>query len=134
MAGKIAERIRRNIEQNTPWLMDDSKTGPLVAKLQQELTAAQGQLSETLVKYTEAKMKLKGKDELRDIEVEDMLSRRLTAESNAVSDLLQINEGGALARLVEKTLASMLGFSPKDIEKANQEAISEQSNEESDAA
>ena len=127
MADKIAERWKRNIEANSPWLLDDSKTGPALAKMTRELQAAQGQVGELMTKLADAKIKLKGKDELRDIEVEDATTRRLTAEAGAVQALASINELGGLKKLIEQTVAQMLGFTPDQITAANKAAIDEQS-------
>ncbi len=117
MADKVAERIKRHIEATQPWLLDDSKTGALVQQLQQQVQQMNGQLGEAMTKLAEAQVKLKGKDELREIEVYDAETRRLTAEGNAVTDLAQINETGPLRRLIEETIAQMLGYSIDDVER-----------------
>ena len=121
MADKIAARIKRHIEATQPWLLDDSKTGALVQQLQQQVQQMNGQLGEAMTKLAEAQVKLKGKDELREIEVYDAETRRLTAEGNAVTDLAQINEAGPLKRLIEETIAQMLGFSIDDIKRVKDE-------------
>ena len=102
-------------------------SGPALAKMTQELQAAQGQVGALMTKLADAKIKLKGKDELRDIEVEDATTRRLTAEAGAVQALASINELGGLKKLIEQTVAQMLGFTPDQITAANKAAIDEQS-------
>lgn len=126
MAQQIAERIRRNIEHNQPWLLEDGQIGPLVAKLQQDNADLTKQLGELMEKLVENRIRLRGKDELRDIEVADSQNKRLTAETGAVESLVKIGEGHGLKKLVQQTLAEMLGFDPNQIEKANKDVIAEQ--------
>jgi hypothetical protein len=140
MADKVAERMRRQIEATQPWLLDDSKTGALVQQLQQQVQQMNGQLGSAMEQLSEAQVKLKGqteearhKEELRQIEVYDAQTRRLTAEGNAVSDLAQINETGPLRRLIEQTVGQMLGFSLEDIERAKNEALEASEGEEQGA-
>jgi hypothetical protein len=70
-------------------------------------------------------MKHKEKGELREIEVYDAQTRRLTAEGNTVSDFAQIGETGILQRLVEQTVAQMLGYSIEDVEEARRQNAQE---------
>ena len=58
---------------------------------------------------------------LREIEVYDAETRRLAVEGNAVTDLAQINETGPLRRLIEETIAQMLGYSIDDIQRVKGE-------------
>ena len=77
-------------------------------------------------KLAEYRIKVRSKDELRDIEVADAGNKRLTAEAGAVKALVKIGEGHGLKKLVQQTLAEMLGFDPNQIEKANKDVIAEQ--------
>ncbi|HVI04838.1 MAG TPA: portal protein, partial [Sphingomicrobium sp.] len=88
MADKIAERIKRHIAANMPWLLDDSKIGPVLADLQQKLSNSQSQLGDTLLRLSEARLRLKGKDELRDIEGFNAETRRMDAIIKAVKELM----------------------------------------------
>lgn len=125
MANKIAERFKRNIKANSPWLLEDNQGGPAFAKMQEQLQAAQGQIGDLMTKLAEARIAKRGKDELRDIEVFDAETRRLTAEASAAEGMIKIREGGILARLVEEQLARLLGFSLADVERANKANIEE---------
>jgi hypothetical protein len=68
MAQQIADRIRRNIEQTMPWLLQDGQVGPVIQKMSKELQDAQNQIGELMEKLTEQRQRSRGKDELRDIE------------------------------------------------------------------
>lgn len=134
MADKIAERLRRQIEQTAPWLLKDGQVGPLVQKLQTDLQTAQQQNADLMERLADARIKLKGKDEMRNIDVYDANTRRLSAEAGAVEGFLKLDEGGILAKMIQKTVGQMLGFSLEDIEKANAEAIANQSEGKESAA
>jgi hypothetical protein len=123
MADKIAERIKRHIAATTPWLLDDAAQGPAVQNMQEQLQAAQGQVAELMEKLADARMKSKGKEELRDIEAYDADTRRLTATGNVVSDFIQAGEGGILKPLIEKVVAETLGFSLDEVEEANRDVL-----------
>jgi hypothetical protein len=124
MANEIAERIRRNIEQTMPWLLKDGEIGPLVAKLTAELKDQQAQTAELMEKLAETRVRVRGKDELRDIEVYDAQTKRLTAEGNVVADFSKLGgEAGGLKKLIEQTVAQMMGFGLEEIEKANKDVI-----------
>jgi hypothetical protein len=119
MADEIAERIRRNIENTAPWLVKDGQVGPVVQKLQADLTNSQQQVAELLEKLTEARIKTKSRAELRDIEVEDAMTRRLAAEGNVVTDFAKLGDSiPELKLLIRKTLADMLGMGLRDVESA----------------
>ncbi len=132
MAAKIAERIKRHIEATAPWLLDPSQQGALVKQLQAQNQQMTSQLGEAMTKLAEAQVKIKGKEdeskhkeELREVERFDAQTRRLAAEGNTVSDLAQISETGPLRRLIEKTIADMMGYSEDELEQAKQESEDE---------
>lgn len=134
MAEDIAERIKRNIAANSPWLLDEnqSQAGPAFKQLQEQLSDTQTQLTsmqdqntELMSKLAEAKIKEKTREEKRDIEAMDADTRRLTAEAGAVESLAAIGEGGGLKVLIRETIADMLGFTPDQIEQANAQALME---------
>lgn len=66
-ADKIAERLRKEIEALKPYLFDEG-LGPQMAKLQADLNNAQSEVAELLQKLAEANLRLRGRDEKRDIE------------------------------------------------------------------
>ncbi|MDE2468814.1 MAG: hypothetical protein KGL35_08735, partial [Bradyrhizobium sp.] len=129
MADKIAERLRRHIEATAPWLLDDSKTGPVVAKLQEAAQKAEANAAELMTQLADVRMKLRGKDELRDIEAENAKSKRLVDEAHAAKEIVELGEGHGLKKLVQQTIAELLGFDPDQIERANKDVIAEQSRE-----
>jgi hypothetical protein len=88
MAQEIAERLRRNIEQTMPWLLKDSQIGPIVQNLQQELQKSQQQTAELLEKLAAARIKMRGRDELRDIESFNADTRRMAEEIKAMKELM----------------------------------------------
>jgi septation ring formation regulator EzrA len=125
MADEIAERIRRNIEQTAPWLVKDGQVGPVVQKLQADLANSQQQVAELLEKLADARLKMKGRAELRDIEVEDAMTRRLTAEGNVVTDFAKLGDSiPELKLLIRQTMADMLGMGLRDVEAAVQPELS----------
>jgi hypothetical protein len=67
--------------------------------------------AELLEKLAHEKIKMSGKDELRDLEWEQQKTDRLTAEGNVVQDILQLDKSGSLARVLKrqmlKTMVSM---------------------------
>ena len=68
MADKIAERIKRKIKNLTPWLLDD-QPGPIIQQLQEQINTLSKQLGDALQNLAEKTLKLKGKEEMRDIDV-----------------------------------------------------------------
>lgn len=123
LADKIAERIKRKIRAVSPWLLDD-QPGPVVSNLQNQINQLSGQLADALQKLAENKLKLKGKDERRDIEVFDAETKRLTAEGNVVGDFAKLGlDNEELKRLVRQTVAQMMGFNLQEVTAANEEAL-----------
>lgn len=125
MAQEIAERLRRDIENTMPWLLKDGQVGPIVKNLTAELQNSQQRLGELMEQLAEARLKVRSKDELRDVEVENAKTRRLTAEAGAAESLIKLGEGHGLKALIQQTLAEMLGFDPSQIEKANKAVVAE---------
>lgn len=87
LADKIAERLRRKIQNNAPYLLQDGGANPQVAQMQQALEAAQGQVGELIQKLTEKNLELKNKGEENDVKRFEADSKRLTAETNSIVDL-----------------------------------------------
>lgn len=87
LADKIAERLRRDIKNNTPWLLEDGAQNPQLAQMQQMLTDAQGQVGELIQKLAEKNLELKNKDDETSVKRYEAESHRLTAETNSIVDL-----------------------------------------------
>jgi hypothetical protein len=126
MAQEIAERLRRDIEQNMPWLLKDGQAGPVIQKLTGELQNAQSQVAELIQKLADARLRMRSKDELRDIEAKNAETKRFTAEADASYQLLDLGESEGLRILIQKELGRLLGFKPDAIEKANKANIEQQ--------
>ena len=123
MADKIAERIRRKIKAETPWLLDD-QPGPVVAKLNEQIQKQGEQIAELLQKLAEKTIALKGKDEMRDIEVYEAHTKRLKEEGNVVSNLIELGHGKAeLDNLLDKTIHDMHMDHIDQIQEDNQATI-----------
>ena len=123
LADKIAERLKRKIRAVSPWLLDD-QPGPVVNGLQKQIQTLSGQLADALQELAEKKIKLKGKDEMRDIDVYDAETRRLVGEGNTVSNLIQLGGDNAeFKRLIRQTIAQMMGFNLMPVQEANAEEL-----------
>lgn len=107
LADKIAERLRRDIKNSAPWLLGDA-TNPQLAQMQQMLTDAQGQVGELIQKLAEKNLELKNKDEENSVRRFESDSKRLTAESNAITDMKKSNvELHQLMMTITQTLNDM---------------------------
>lgn len=108
MADKIAERLRRDINANAAYLLDDNMPTPQVAQLQQALEAAQGQVGELIQKLAEKNIELKNRDDENAIKRHEADSKRLTAETNSIVDLKNSQvEMNKLLQAITETLADM---------------------------
>ena len=104
LAQEIAERILRNIKHTQPWLLDDNAVGPLVQQLQSDLANLQQQNSELMERLATARMQVKQKRELRDIEMEGADNERLATVVDAFVKLSEIGVNQAeLANLIRQT-------------------------------
>src|SRR6185312_2378493 len=108
LADKIAERLRRKIQANAPYLLEDGAANPQTAQLQKLLTDAQGQVGELIQKLAEKNIELKSRDEENAIKRFDADSKRLTAETNSIVDLKKSNfELHQLLLTITQTLNDM---------------------------
>lgn len=125
MADKIAERIKRMIKATTPWLLDDQAPTPQMQQLQQQNQSLQQQVAEMLEKLAEYRIKLKGKDELRDIEASDAENRRFDSLVSAIKELHGMNlSENEFGHQLMKTLHDMDQTELTNIQAANKDAIS----------
>jgi hypothetical protein len=85
-AEDLMERLQKEIKATKPYLFDD-KVEPQVMALQQQnqrLVALNGEL---MTKLADASLKIRGRDELRDVESFNAETKRLEAIINAVAKL-----------------------------------------------
>jgi hypothetical protein len=110
LADKIAERLRRDIETNAPFLLKDGVPSPQMVQMQQALEQAQGQIGELIQKLAEKNLELKDKQEDRNIRSYEAESGRLTAEAGAIEKLqgMQV-EMRELMLTIAETLHGMRG-------------------------
>lgn len=135
MADKIAERIKRNIEANAPWLLQDTP-GPVIKQLQQQVDTLSKQLGDALQDLAEKTLKLKGKDEMRDIDVFDAQTRRLVGEGNTIKDLASTpGLEAAIVGLIRENIQQMLGDrSIEEVEAATRPLLNQAAESDSEAA
>ncbi len=88
LADKIAERLRAKIRNTQPWLLDDEAPGPIMQKLQGDLNQATQQIGELLEKLADEKMKIKSRDQKRDIDAFRAETGRIKDFGNTVKDLV----------------------------------------------
>lgn len=84
---KIAERLEREIKATKPYLFDDGVSPDLAAMQQQvqKLTALNGDLMQ---KLAELQLRIRGKEELRDVEGFNADTKRLEVQLKALTELL----------------------------------------------
>lgn len=126
MSDDIAERMKRNIRANAPWLLEDAKVGPAFQKLQEELAKANETVGGLLEELSKKTLALKAKDEMRDIDVFDAQTRRLTAAANSIVDLKDTMVGDDLVRAIMQVLKDMGAFNLTDVIQANKPALDRQ--------
>lgn len=106
-ANDIAERLRREIEANMPYLLGQGPT-PAMQQMQAALQQAQGQVAELIQKLAEKNLDIKNKEEEHRIWQYEAESKRLTAETNAIVDMkkmqIELNE---LMQTIMQTLGQM---------------------------
>ncbi|HEX5508934.1 MAG TPA: portal protein [Pseudolabrys sp.] len=120
LADKIAERLRRKIQANAPYLLEDGGPTPQMAQMQQALTAAQGQVGELIQKLAEKNLELKARDDENAIRRYDAESKRLTAETNSVVDLKKLGiELRELQMTMLQTMQQMQRFTLDGIPKGD---------------
>jgi hypothetical protein len=110
LADKIAERLRREIQTNAPYLLGDGGQNPQMQAMQQQLTDAQGQVGELIQKLAEKNIELKNRDEEHSIGRFEADSKRLTAEANAIEKVqASQRELQQLMMSITQTLHDMKG-------------------------
>lgn len=119
MADKIAERMKRNIKANAPWLLDD-QPGPVMKQMQEQIETLSKQLGDAFQRLAENQLKLKGKDERRNIEVYRAETERFVGEGNTIRDLAQVpGLEPLIVGLVRNTIQQMMSGRPiEEVEEA----------------
>lgn len=121
LADKIAERLHRKIKAEKPYLFDDNAPTPAMQgmhqqqqQMQQEIQSLSKEIEGLLQSLAEKRLKLIGKEQLRDIEAYDSVSKRITAMSNAQPELSKLGEDDKL----KATMLQLLGqiFNSPDIQ------------------
>jgi len=115
LADEAAERVKRTIPAN---ILGE---GPTAAETQlqgevQKLTAMVTDSTQTIA---ELRLKIKGKEEKRDIDVFEAQSKRLTAETNSIVDMASLDQTGQLQQLIKQTIGQMMGFNLSGVTQAN---------------
>ena len=115
LADKIAERLRRDIEANAPYLLKDGQPSPAMVQMETALKQAQGQVGELIQKLAEKNMELKDRERENDIRQHEADSKRLTAETNSIVDLKNSQvEMQKLLNAINDTLSQMIGQRPDE--------------------
>lgn len=93
-ADELADRMKKEIQATKPYLFDDSKN-PGLAAMQEQLQKLQALNAELMTKLAEMNLKLKGKEEKRDIEA-------YNAETNRMNSLTKHMDSkiNALAKMI----------------------------------
>lgn len=120
LADKIAERLRRKIQNNAPYLLEDGAKNPQTAQVEAALKEAQGQVGELIQKLAEKNLELKNKDRENEIHQQEADSKELTAETNSIVDLKASNiEMHKLLVAISDTLNNIKGVpsdpTPEDV-------------------
>lgn len=122
LADKIAERIKRKIRATAPWLLDD-QPGPVISDMQKQIADGSQKIAELLQQLAENKLKLKGKEEARDVQVYEAISKRITAASNSIVDLKAIGDTQGIEALLNQIIAEAMGFDLRDVIEANKPSL-----------
>jgi hypothetical protein len=88
-AEELAERLMKEIKATKPYLFDDS-ADPQVAALQEQLKQMVATNSELITKLADEKLKVRGRDEKRDIEALNADTKRMEAITNAQTKRMQV--------------------------------------------
>lgn len=86
-AQEIAERLKKEIKVTKPYLFDDNAI-PQLVQAQQQLQRLSQINTDLMLKLADANLKIRGRDELRDIEAYNADTKRMEAEIKALKELL----------------------------------------------
>lgn len=122
LADKIAERLQRKIKAEKPYLFDDQAPTPAMQGMQTEIQNLSKEVEGLLQALAENRLKLVGKEQMRDIDAFDAMSKRITAMSNAQPELEKLGEGDALKHTMLQLLQQI--FTSPDIQQTVNDADS----------
>ena len=86
-AQEIADRLKKEIKATKPYLFDENADPGLIA-LQQQMQKLTALNAELVTKLADERLKIRGRDELRDIESFNAETKRMEAQIRALKDLL----------------------------------------------
>ena len=86
-AQELSDRLRKEIKAMKPYLFDDN-SNPQLMQLQQQIQKLGALNGELLTKLADMNLKMRGKDELRDVESFKADTGRMEAEIKALKELL----------------------------------------------
>jgi hypothetical protein len=86
-AMEIAERLKKEIKATKPYLFDESAI-PQLQQAQQQLARLTAINTDLMTKLADANLKIRGRDELRDVNAFNAETKRMEAEIRALKDLL----------------------------------------------
>lgn len=109
-AEELRERVKKQIKATKPYLFDEG-ANPSMVQLQEQLQAMQKLNAELMQKYSEMQLRLKGKDEKRDIEAYRAETVRVKDLANSIPDLGSRED---LISLIRETIAGMKGHDITD--------------------
>lgn len=110
LADKIAERLKRKIKKERPWLLDDNAPSPEQQQQAQQIQQLTQQVAELLQRLATKELQLKGKDQRRDIEAYKAESDRAAKEANMVTDLIALEDPqlkSALKKMILEVFSQM---------------------------
>ena len=86
-AQEMAERVKREIKATKPYLFDET-ADPQLMVLQQQVAKVSALNAELMTKLADSNLKVRGRDELRDVESFNAETKRMEAEIKMLKELL----------------------------------------------
>lgn len=122
-ATDIMERLQKEIKQTKPWLFDDNAPTPQMAELQAQAQKL-GKLNGELVsKLAEMQLRLRGKDERRDVDVYNAQTKRMGEVANMPGTPQELQS------LIHQVVADALSTHLTEVTKANSKTIGDPDSE-----
>jgi len=120
LADKIAERLHRKIKAEKPYLFDEDAPTPKMQGMQQEIQQLSKEVEGLLQALAENRLRLVGKEQMRDVNAFDAMTKRITAMSNAQPELEKLGQGDELKATMLQLLNQI--FNSPDIQQTVNEA------------
>ena len=115
LAEEAADRLRRMV----PKMALGEGPTPEEAQLQAQLQHTQGLLQKSFLELTDAQLKIKGKDEMRDIDAYDAETKRIAA----MQKLMPLGSPEEIAALIHQLVADALSTQLSPLIQTNSQAI-----------